>query len=101
MDNFQGGLLNPWICFFGDKKADHVDKHPKAVQISFKNEEFLIRISPKITSNMKIFVAFKTASQKMLPCLKIPEFIVFLLKLNCSFPPPKKNLPFLLLPPLQ
>ena len=36
------------------------------------------------SSSSMYLITLKTAFQNILPCLNIPEFIVFLLKLNCS-----------------
>ena len=104
MGNFQGDLLkclniswnDPETCakaLFDGKMAENMGKHPKAVQNPSKYDEFLVSRSgshPKRLLTLKYQVSYlitlKTAFQNILPCLNIPEFIVFLLKLNCGFP---------------
>ena len=102
--NFQGDLLkclniswnDPETCakaLFDGKMAENMGKHPKAVQNPSKYDEFLVSRSgshPKWLLTLKYqgsyLITLKTAFQNILPCLNIPEFIVFLLKLNCGFP---------------
>ena len=104
MGNFQWGLLKclniSWNdpetrakALFDDKKAETMGKHLKAVQNPSKYDEFLASRSgshPKwlltLRYQISYLITFKTAFQNILPCLNIPEFIVFLLKLNCGFP---------------
>ena len=113
MGNFQGDLLkclniswnDPETCakaLFDGKMAEIMGKHPKAVQNPSKYDEFLASRSgshPKWPLTLKHQVSYlitlKTAFQNILPCLNIPEFIVFLLKLNCGFPKKiKRKKPF-------
>ena len=104
MGNFQGDLLkcliiswnDPETCakaLFDGKVAENMGKHPKAVQNQSKYDEFLASRSgshPKwllaLKHQVSYLITLKTALQNILPSLHIPEFIVFLLKLNCGFP---------------
>ena len=78
--------------------AENMGKHPKAVQ-----NPSTVRISPKVATYIKIPSFLPYYSQNSLPkyssvsSIHIPEFIVFLLKLNCGFPKKikqKKNIFF-------